>query len=88
MTVSLHPKNVLLFAGRMDAAADDADMMSYAGTEESRSVSDSTALLCHVGPSAFCVWQLRLYAIWFDFSCSWRKHSISLFGVSSINQLL
>jgi len=45
MTVSLHTKNVLLFSGRMDAAADDADMMSYAGTEESRSVSDSSALL-------------------------------------------
>ncbi len=41
----------MLFAGRVHAA-DNADMMSYAGTEESRSVaSDSSALPCHVAPS-------------------------------------
>jgi len=45
----------------VDAAADDANMASYAGTEESRTVvSDSSTLPCQKAPSAFCFWQSTL----------------------------
>ena len=59
--MSMHHKNVNLFAGHVDAAADDANMASYAGTEESRTVvSDSSTLPCQKAPSAFCFWQSTL----------------------------
>ena len=54
-----HKKN--LFARGVDAAAGDADMVSYAGTDERRTVvSDSSTLSCQMAPSAFCFWQSTL----------------------------
>ena len=45
----------------VDAAADDADMVSYAGTDERRAlVSDSSTLPCQLAPSAFGFWQSTL----------------------------
>ena len=45
----------------VDAAADDADMVSYAGTDERRTlVSDSSTLPCQMAPSAFGFWQSTL----------------------------